>query len=227
LKGHVRDKKKLIPPIVALPQTTFISSIDLIFPEIVWVGLLLDWYGVRDGVEIVSAALKKLWTANNEINWYRFSELAAHGHELTSILDDDGRAEIDVAFATLRLTYEWPGLEWAETHEETNGAERRMASAIRKYADRFEQPYLTIVSTIIYSMAISGKMKFAKGTVPDIEAIVDDWGSDRAEMAACSVRACSMAFFPHDGTEDSEEWCRHFWRRNYQMSSCEHHDDAV
>jgi hypothetical protein len=168
-----------------------------------------------------------LWNANNEINWYRFSELATHERELTSILDEEERAEIQIGFATLRLTYDWPGLGWAESHEESSEAERRMESAIRKYADRFEQPYLTIISTIIYSMAISGKMKFAKGTVPDIEAIVDDWGSDRAEMAACSVRACSMAFFPHDGTECSEEWCRHFWRRNYQMSSCEYHDHAL
>jgi hypothetical protein len=106
-------------------------------------------------------------------------------------------------------------------------AQQRIETAIRKYADRFEQPYLTILGTIIYSMGISGKMKFAPGTVPDIEAIVTDWGSDRAEMAACSLRACSMAFFPHDGSDASEEWCKHFWRRNYQMSSCERDGDAV
>jgi len=102
-----------------------------------------------------------------------------------------------------------------------------MAATIRKYWDRFEQPYLTIFATIIYSMAISDKMQFATGTLPDIEAIVSDWGSDSAEMAACSVRACSMALFPHDGSEGVEPWCKHFWRRNYQMSSCEWNVDEA
>lgn len=227
LHGHVRNKKKLIPPILGFSQTTFISSIDLIFPEIVWIGILLDWHGLREGIDIVSQTLRKLWSAKEDINWYRFSEIAEQEPELTQSLGQDGLAEIQIAFATLRLSYLWPGLEWAESHEDTSEAKRRMSAVIRKYWNRFEQPYLTIIATIIYSMGISGRAKFAAGTVPDIEAIVSDWGSERAEAAASSVRAFSMAFFPHDASADSEAWCKHFWRSNYQMSSCELNDDAI
>ncbi|MCL6699582.1 hypothetical protein LZ496_12410 [Sphingomonas sp. NSE70-1] len=227
LEGHVRDKKKLIPPILGIPQTTFISTIDLIFPEIVWVGILLEWYGLREGIEVISKILKKLWNAQTNVNWYRFSEIAANGDKLTIILNEEELANISVAFAAFRLTYDWPGLEWATSHDEAEEAKRRVELTVRKYANRFDQPYLTVVSTIIYAMAIADKMKFATGTVPDIEAIVIDWGSDRAEMAACSVRACSMAFFPHDGSEESEDWCKHFWRKNYQTSSCEWNEHAI
>lgn len=227
LDGHVRNKKKLIPPMLGFSQTTFISTIDTIFPEIVWIGLLLDWHGLRDGTELVSRILRQLWTAQKDTNWYRLSEIAAHGDDLTRILDEEEIAEAELAFATIRLVYDWPGLDWARSHEDRPEAERRTETTIRKYADRFDQPYLLMAATIIYSMAISDKMKFAPGTVPNIEAIASNWGSDEAEMAACSVRACSMAFFPHDSSELSEEWCKHFWRRNYQMSSCELNDHTV
>jgi hypothetical protein len=122
LEGHVRDKKKLVPPIVNIPQTTFISSIDLIFPEIVWVGLLLDWHGLRDGIEIVSTTLKKLWNVQNGVNWYRFSEIARHDDELAHALTEDERSELEVAFAAMRIAYEWPGLDWANTHEDDSSA---------------------------------------------------------------------------------------------------------
>jgi hypothetical protein len=227
LDGHVRNKKKLVPPILTYPQTTFVSSIDLIFPEILWVGLLLDWHGLREGIEVVSSALKKLWTGHTEVNWYRFTEIVGHSDKLRGLLEEDGLDDLAVPFAAFRMTYHWPGLDWASSHEDASEAERRVSSAIRKYADRFEQPYLTVLATIIYSMGISDKIKFAPGTLPDIEAIVSDWGSDRAEMAASSLRACSMAFFPNDGSEESEDWCKHFWRRNYQMNSCERNELAI
>ena len=226
LDGHIRKKKKLIPPILSFSETTFISSIDLIFPEIVWVGILLDWHGLRDGIDIVSKALQKLWGIREKTNWYRFTEIAAHAADLPQALEEDDLSDIEIAFATLRMAYDWPGLDWANSHEDASEAQKRINTTVRKYWNRFEQPYLTILSTLIYSMAISGRMKFAKGTVPDIEAIVSDWGSDRAEKAACSVRACSMAFFPHDTSENAEAWCKHFWRRNYQMSGCEYHDNG-
>ena len=114
LHGHVRDKKKLIPPILGLSETTFVSTIDTIFPEVVWIGVLLDWHGLRDGIEIVSTTLQKLWKAQENVNWYRFSEIAAHDDELVDILNEDEMAEIKVAFAAFRETYRWSGLDWAE-----------------------------------------------------------------------------------------------------------------
>ncbi len=227
LDGHVRNKKKLIPPILGFPETTFISTIDLIFPEIAWIGLLLEWHGLRDGTEVASEILKKLWSAQTQVNWYRFSEIAANGDKLTKILNESERAGIAIAFAAFRLNYDWPGLEWANSHDDVDDAKRRVESTVRRYADRFDQPYLTIVSTIIYAMAISDKMKFGPGTLPDIEAIVTDWGSERAERAAGAVRACSMVFFPHDGSQASEDWCKHFWRKNYQSSSCEWNEQTT
>ena len=140
LDGHIRDKKKLIPPMLGFPQTAFVSTIDSIFPEIVWIGVLFDSYGLRDGVEIASRTLKNLWNAQKDVNWYRFSEVAAHESDVTRILNDDERAEIEVAFAAFRSTYNWPGLDWANSDEDASQAKMRMDSAIRKYADRFEQP---------------------------------------------------------------------------------------
>lgn len=220
LEGHVRNKKKLVPPILGLTQTSFISTIDMIFPEIIWVGLVLETYGLREGIDVVSKRLQKLWLIDEKVNWYRFSEFAEHSGQIAAA-GDDALDDVKSVFADLRLTYAWAGLDWATSSEKATDAQERVSSVIRKYWDRFEQPYLTIVATIIYSMALSGKMKFAPGTLPEIEAIVSDWGSDRSKMAAASVRACSMAFFPHDGSEKSADWCRHFWRKNYQMSSCE------
>jgi hypothetical protein len=148
-----------------------------------------------------------------------FTEISARPEQVAKALNTQAR-NIELGLAPLRDVYGWPGLDWCEPPSK-EASKGRVINGIRKYADRFEQPYLTILSTLIYSMAIADRMKFATGTLPDIEAIVSDWGTDAAEMAACSVRACSMAFFAMDGTEASEDWCRLFWRTNYQLTECE------
>ena len=78
LDGHVRNKKKLVPPMLNLPETHFVSSIDLIFPEIVWVGILIDYHGLSGAIEVVSRFLQKLWADEQKTNWYRFSEICSH-----------------------------------------------------------------------------------------------------------------------------------------------------
>ncbi len=221
LKDHVRNKKRLVPPILSIGNTQSVSTLDSIFPEIFWVGILLDWHGTRDGIEVVSLALKSLWETDEKINWYRISQICANPDKLARSLNADQRHNVEIAFSTLRAVYGCNGLDWAEPCEDYSESVRRVIRTVEKYSDRFEQPYLIIVSTIIYSMAISGKMKFAPGTVPNIEAIVEEWGSEDAEMAASSVRACSMAFFPHDQSSQSEDWCQSFWRTNYKLSGCQ------
>lgn len=219
LEGHNRERKKLIPPVLGIGNTQLISTIDTIIPEVVWVGLILDWHGVRNGIEVVSNFLKALWEIDNTKNRYRFSELCSN-QILVEKLPEAMKLDVEIAFYTFRKVYECIGLDWAKGYECEEESSRRIIRTVSKYTNRFEQPYLIVVSTIIYSMALAEKMRFAPGTLPNIEAIVSNWGSDEAELASCSVRACSMTFFPHDGSEASEDWCKTFWRKNYQMSEC-------
>jgi len=219
LKGHNRKRKKLIPPVLAIGNTNLVSTIDTITPEIIWIGTVLDWHGIRDGIESVSSFLKALFEIDETKNWYRFSEISSNPNVIEQV-SQLSRDSVQIAFLTFREVYEWPGLDWANGDIPRDDAARRIIKTVENYTDRFEQPYLIALSTIIYSMALAGKMQFAPGTLPDIEAIVNDWGTDAAEQAAGSVRACSMAFFPNDGSIESEKWCKHFWRRNYQLSGC-------
>lgn len=219
LEGHVRDKKRLVPPLLKIPQTSFVSTIDSIFPEVMWIGMLLDWHGVGRGIEVVSGILDKLWNADMKTDWYRFSELSSRA--IDKILTNDEIIDLVEPFSALKTVYDLSGLDWAASNLEISTLKEQVISSISKYVDRFDQPYLTIISTVIYSMGISGKMHFGPGTAPDIEAIVSDWGSEKSKMAASSVRACSMTFSMEGVSKESEDWCKHFWRKNYQMSGCQ------
>ncbi|MEB3414627.1 hypothetical protein VCJ71_00965 [Alteriqipengyuania sp. WL0013] len=220
LDGHKRTKKKLIPPIVGIPQTNFVSTIDTIVPEIIWIGILLDHYGTRDGINIAAKFMQSLWEIDKKINWYRFSEICNNSSMVAEAIDDEVLREVELPFYIFSQVYPWPDVKWASGVETLEEAQVRVEQTVQNYSNRFEQPYLTILSVVIYAMGLSDKMKFAHETLPNIEAIVNDWGTDEAEMASCSIRAMSLAFFPMDMTDQSLDWCKCFWRTNYQISGC-------
>ncbi|NNE59124.1 MAG: hypothetical protein HKN36_13535 [Hellea sp.] len=221
LDGHQRQKQKLIPPLMRMPQFEFVSTLEEVFPEIVWIGLNLERHGLRNGIEIVSSFMEELWKRDHDRNdWYRFSTISANEKTLESV-ERDVLKTVSESFHCLALVYDWSGLSWAETDIAKEDAAAKVEAAVRKYADRFEQPYLLALSTVIYGMARADKVKFAPGTLPNFEAIATNWGSDESKMAAAQARAMSMAFFPSDTSAGAVNWSKTFWRTNYLISKCE------
>ena len=52
LEGHKKVGSKFIPPMMQLPNWTEISYINQILPEIIWMGLINDEFGYRDGIDL-------------------------------------------------------------------------------------------------------------------------------------------------------------------------------
>ena len=220
LDDHKRDRKKLIPPMMSLTGMQSVSTLDTILPEIIWVGLVIDRYGLRRGINLVTESLKNLWSYDEITNWYRFSEICKNPEGFLRGAGEKNIVQMGEVFSSFKEVYDWEDLGWSSSSLSGLEHRDRIVRTVSKCADRFGQPYLTILATVIHAMGVSGKMQFPQGALPNIEAIVSDWGTDEAEMAACSLRACSLAFFPHDQREQSDEWCRHFWRVNYSISGC-------
>ncbi|QDH34577.1 hypothetical protein [Porphyrobacter sp. YT40] len=221
LGKHSRDKKKLIPPIMGLQGIQMVSTIDSIVPEIIWVGVLLERYGLRSGIELASDILSCLWNHDRKQEWCRFSVILQNSATLHAVIDYEIMQKLALVFAPFKSVYSLDNIDWVNSEAEHSDYIKEIENAVGKYSDRYEQPYLIMLSTVVYSMGISGKVQFGPGTLPDIEAIVTNWGSPESQLAAAEVRAFSMAFFPQDRAEASEEWCRKFWQVNYKISGCD------
>lgn len=221
LDGHKRKKQKLVPPLSSFAEVQFVSTLDSILPEVLWIGAVIETYGLRDAVAIVSTFLKSLWTQfeKEPPEFFRYSVLA--DPKLANVVTSaEGFGALEPIFAKFSLFY---GAEWSppvDTPVEAIEAQSSIEAWVKACWNRFEQPFLLVGGTIIYSLAISDRMKFAPGIAPDLEALAQDFESSAAKKSAGFIRASLMAFFPQSSNERAALWSKRFGDRNYDSTDC-------
>ena len=52
LSDHKRIKKKLVPPILQIGKFHEVKWVDYILPELLWLGLLNEFHGLKLGAEL-------------------------------------------------------------------------------------------------------------------------------------------------------------------------------
>jgi hypothetical protein len=222
LEGHGREKKKIVPPFAALPltQTSFTADI---FPELLWLALLLDRYGYRRGIEIAAPFQASLHKLDKSRPWYRTSELADISPELWSTLEEtDGSFKTDVEEALLPIAAIYPALAMTffqiREHDPSDMV-NRLERCAGRFSNRFETPGCALIGGIVFLQAFVGRMQVPRETLESINSIVGKPGSEKAELASSMVRATLLAMWSAD-TPHPSEWPKIFWRANRLVSPC-------
>jgi hypothetical protein len=221
LDGHKTRKKRLVPPLNDFAELQFVSTLDSILPEVLWIGGAIENYGLRDAITIVSNFLQALWSKSNPSppEYFRNSVLA-NPENREIVTGASGFAELEPVFRDLASFYggDWmPPISGADETDAVNPIPRWVA----QYWNRYEQPFLLVGATIIYSLGVADRMKFAPGLKPNLEALAEGTESAESKMAAAFVRSSLMAVFPQSTDEHAARWCRRFWEVNYRSSECE------
>lgn len=223
LEGHGRKKKKIVSPYAALPltQTSFTADI---FPELLWLALILERYGYRRGIEIATLFQAALYKADESRPWHRTSEIAEIGTQLWSALEDvDGVFKAEVEDALQPLVSLYSELEFSFV-EKRNGGVPEMVGILKRcvgrFSNRFETPGCVLIGGIVFLQAFVGRMKVPRETLGGINSIVGKPGSEEAELASSIVRATLLAMWSADDPHPSE-WPKAFWRANRLVSRCE------
>lgn len=221
LDGHKPRKKRLVPPLNDFAKLQFVSTLDSILPEVLWIGGTIETYGLRDAITIVSKFLEELWSdsTSSPPEYFRNSVLANPDNR-EIVTGASGFSELEPVFRELASFYgdDWmPPVSKADATEEVNSIPRWVG----QYWNRYEQPFLLVGATVIYSLGVADRMKFAPGIRPNLESLAEGIESAESKMAAAFVRSSLMAFFPQSTDERAARWCRRFWEVNYRFSECE------
>ena len=231
LDGHKRVGKRLVPPMMQLPGMKDISYIDVMLPELIWLGLINDNLGFVRGArffeKMVLAAMEVAADPPHK-NYAIISQLGTLNVEqrdsfLQSLSNDEMLEPLRNHIAPLILLYDQCPLAFIgppDTVYSQNDLIRSIKSCVDRHLDKFETPGIVLNGAMLLARLVAGTIKFSKDMdLPDFNSVIDAPESDEARHAAGFMRASAIGEFGMSTIDDA--WARHFWNRNFEISDCE------
>jgi hypothetical protein len=223
LEGHKRRGKKVLGPFSDLPLTQIGFTAD-IFPELLWLAMVLDRFGYRDGLKIAMQFQAALYKYATERPWYRLSEIAKIEQVVWLELpeaDQPFKRSIEEALAPIAFSYTELDISFVESKRPTQQEIlRRLSNCVARFSNRFEAPGCLLIGAYIFLQAFVGRVQVPRGLLDGINVIFSRPSSIEADIASSSVRAYIMASWLIDA-EDDGQWPKAFWRANHRLSACE------
>ena len=240
LQDHKRIGKRFIPPFLQLLNLKELSYVRLIFPHLVWMGLLNDRFGYRDGVNI-SIELAKL--AHSTLGSEKHVNFALCG--AYSSLSSESKAEIlreckqkgwlkDVqrALAPISLYYgEFPMafLGIGDLSVNPGILLQELKQTVAKCINKYETPGLVLQTSLMIIQSATGGLVFSSDIeLPDFDSIIREPDSEAAKRAGAFVRSGALMTFQPEEIGLYEKWPKSFWDQGYKVDTCsftEDHDD--
>lgn len=233
LEGHTRVGKKFFPPITQLKNITDVSYVNDLLPEIIWMGLINDVLGYKDGLALCQAlavTAKAVHHSPKSINFALCSSyLQLSEEERAEIVrrssEDNALDPLRSFIAPLVVLYKGFPLAFLGTNENPPSREElvsRLKHCIRRHIDKHELPGLVIQANVMYIRGMTGGLAFAKNIkVPDLNAIVSSPESEEAKRAGALVRSFVLCEVMLPLKEGQGSWPRDFWNQGLQLDDCE------
>ena len=231
LESYKRQGKRFIPPMMQLPQMQEYSYVNDMLPELIWLGLIHDHAGYRFGartLEIVVEITKDMPTSEKSFNYALQIAYADLSNDVKSTIvrhwDREGMLEtIRDAIAPLVLLYDGSSLAFVGPPSNVLSEEaliNRISSSVANHLDKTETPGVVLHGTLLLTPLMARTITFAQHIeIPDFNAVINEPDSDEAQRAAAFMRALSGAEWGM--LEVPNDWARHFWNRNAELSECE------
>jgi hypothetical protein len=164
LDGHKKVGSKFIPPMLQLGITE-ISYVNQILPEIIWMGLINEKYGFRDGLDIVTKITELAFSLKETSHFVNFSLASSYN----SLSEDRKRMLVEklkatsyldilqVSLAPIVILYcEFPlSFIGAPSHFEQADIIQAMKTTVKNCLDKYDTPSLAIQTNVLY---LRGKM---------------------------------------------------------------------
>jgi hypothetical protein len=224
LEGHTRNRKKLLNPFSSLPyiQTSFTADI---FPELLWLALVLDRFGYRAGIEIATPFQVALYKISKKRPWYRLSEIAKLSLKQWERMAEPTspfKEAILEALTPIAFAYPELGIKFMKSAKQNSDEHIiRLKNSVKRFSNRFETPGAALIGAFVFLQAFVGRIQVPPDVIQGINSIVSNPGSDEAEMASSMVRATMLAMWSADN-EDKKQWPKVFWYANLKVSGCDY-----
>ncbi len=211
----------------------WLSWLDDLVPDLVWLQLIVDRYGEGRCVALTSDLVTRLKGELGEdipglialaSEWEHIPHDAA-GAAMRAMPERD---QDDVVAALAPLVWYYPECPLAALVAQVNNKTRPkrphaglapISTAVAQLTDRRDRPATFAQVLAVYMLGATGRMNIAgEVELPDLNCVSDYPDTDESMEMAAVVRALLGACL--SGRDDGGQWGSYFWRRGYELSPC-------
>ena len=239
LEDHRRRGKVLVAPFnYLIGPINDVSWIDIIIPEISWIGLVQRKYGHAVSVQVITSFTRTVRKVMGGTSTPILSAVSEY-----AVLDDKKWADIREAAAQdgslfsiqkaldpLIALYPKCPLRHALINPPSCSTDQHVAlmkNVIENLLNRSKRDPMMVQATAVWLAFDSGMLKVAKGIslsrFPEIENYPDT--EDSLRVGAAVRQAVTIQFGPTKASEEATAWRRYFWARGIQVSPCEFYNE--
>lgn len=208
-----------------------LSWMDEILPEFVWLGLLVDRFGLRSGISILEATVvaskdvlrkdQQLWLALTSA--YQSLDPDQKSTIAKSLDEANVREDLALGIAPLVVHYPECPLAFLVQDSPNEGSEsiEKVRAVLAACMNRWSEPGTHLQIMAVYTGFIQGRLIVPKDSLlakfPAVEAYPT---TDESRLIASACRATINSLFTQDIIGSSAEWCTYFWRRGLELEQC-------
>lgn len=228
LKDHKKKGKVLTPPLLTVGKFQFSNYIENTVPELIWITLLNDKYGIQFGTKLGLQFVKIIRDVmdTEEIPFY-ISYFSKIDQDIilkaTVEMKKQGVYEvINKAISPLLNLYPLCPLNrlFLSKKHSSSDIDSIKSTLIQLYDKRSKEATFTL-GNVMYFMAAHGKLQIVKGSVlSELPKLVDYPDTEISKLIASGIRASSNVFMNKPLVESDEKWINHFWNTGMQLEPC-------
>lgn len=236
LPDHSQVGKKLIPPMLQIPNLQFIQWSKNIIPELLWIGLLNEKFGLETGTNLAVSLAEEATKANTNKGkkiWFAktssFSLL--DNRQKLQITDNlhDKLTYLQEGLLVFTLFYPECPLNFLYKKENIKKSNKQqeltnLKITLSKIFSRREPPATFVQATAFYIGLVSRIIHIVKDVNVPLEnfpEIVNYPKTEESKKIASFVRASINSFFGPPTYEKIPPWPTYFWNRGLEITPCE------
>lgn len=234
LSDHKRIGKKFLPPFTTLMgRLNEVGWVDDLLPEVLWLGMLNEKFGLHRGAELAlqtAKAADQALGARHDRWLHMTSQYVGIPEEtwprILSNLKPIYLEQVREALRPLVALYPECALVklWVDRPEVRVDDVNQMRTAVGKLVDRTSQAATYAQANCVYIMFGTNKLVVHQGSILEkLESVVDYPNSLESEMVASGIRATITGFGSRED-QASRDWSAYFWRRGLELAPCEFAD---
>jgi hypothetical protein len=227
LSDHRREGKRFIPPLLDLPVRVDNYWRDVGIPELIWIALLIQRHGLRDGADLAATLAKGAMSVRTDKKkWFakatNFAGLSSAQREAlaTSPAISERIGAYRGALAPLNTWYPESPFAFLGAGADLDGDLGLIKEAVAHMYDKTEVRAMKAQTTAIYVGFVTGMLFIRKGMIlGELELINEYPKTERSEQFGASVRASINALIQGpDGADRT--WANSFWQRGFVLEPC-------
>jgi hypothetical protein len=232
---HKREGKKFIPPFThKLGSLQEVSWVRTMLPEFLWIALIQNYYGMHEGVEIITTMTRITRECSPSEKLRIFATISSFGEMkpeeylcLQGELAASGEL-FKVQKALLPLIVFYPDCPMRFSFstkpsfkDSTDQHLERFKTLVHGLYDKYSRDTMMVLATAIWLAFDSGVLNVFEGlalaSFPEIEKYPH---TELSQKVAGSIRTSIHMFFTEPHYSASSNWPRYFWNRGLEIDRC-------